>query len=265
MLLDVTTKQVVGLCRAVGLFIRQELQKVSNDDIQSKGLHDLVTYVDQTAEKRLKLELSKILPEAGFIAEESPEEKTSDRFNWIIDPLDGTTNFIHKIPTFAISIALMDKDEVILGVVYEIIRDECFYSWKGQKAMLNGNIITVSQNDDLDKSLWGTGFPYKDFSRFNNYLQVLNHLIKHTRGVRRIGTAATDLAYVACGRFDGFYEYGLSPWDVAAGAFLVQQAGGVVNDFNGGNNFIFGKEIVATSKALSKPFNDVVSQAFIND
>ncbi|MFA8449297.1 MAG: inositol monophosphatase [Bacteroidales bacterium] len=262
MLLDVTTKQVIGLCRGVGIFIRQELQKVSHKDVEIKGLHDLVTYVDKTAEDRLKKELSKILPEAGFVAEESPEEKRAEKYNWIVDPLDGTTNFIHKIPTFSISIALLDGEEVILGVVYEIIRDECFYSWKGAKAYMNETIINVTNTKKMDESLWGTGFPFRDFSRFDNYLEAFKYLIYNTRGVRRIGTAATDLAYVACGRFDGFFEYGLNPWDVSAGAFIVKQAGGKVSDFSGKSNFLFGKEIFASNPYLFDEFMEVLKKSF---
>ncbi|MFA8300628.1 MAG: inositol monophosphatase family protein [Hyphomicrobiales bacterium] len=263
MFLDIITKQVCGVCRGVGMFIRQESGRISKDDVEEKGVHDLVTYVDKTSEKRLKQELSSILPEAGFIAEESPNSKRADRYNWIIDPLDGTTNFIHGIPVFAISIALMDGDEVILGVVYEVIRDECFYAWKDSKAYLNGKAINVTPTTNIDNALFATGFPYTDFSKLSNYLEFFADLLVKSRGIRRLGSAATDLAYVACGRFDGFYEYGLSPWDVAAGSIIVKQAGGIVSDFSKQNNYIFGREIIATNEKLNNTFTSMIQQYFL--
>lgn len=260
--LDLITKQVCNLSRAVGLFILDELNKVKSKDIQSKGNHDFVTYVDKTAEKMIIKELSKIIPEAGFIAEESPELKTKKNYNWIIDPLDGTTNFIHNVPLFAISIALMHKDQMVSGVVYEVNQQECFYSWKGAEVYLNEKVVRTSKSSDLNQSLLATGFPYYDYSKLDEYLQLFKHFMQHTRGVRRLGSAAVDLAYVACGRFDGFYEYGLRPWDVAAGSFLIQQAGGQVTDFEGKNNYLFGKEIIASNSILHQDLLNTIAKFF---
>lgn len=156
--LKIITNQVCNLSRAVGKFIQDEAIKFQLSDIEHKGTHNLVTYVDKTAEERLITELSKLIPEAGFIAEESPQLEVKSEFNWIIDPLDGTTNFIHGIPIYCISIALEYKSEIIIGVVYEINKDECFYSWKGDKAYLNNKEIRVSQSSKLDDSLLATGF-----------------------------------------------------------------------------------------------------------
>ena len=260
--LNLITNQVCNLSRAIGAFIKEELTKFDQNDIQVKGEHDFVTYVDKTAESRIIDELSKIIPEAGFIAEESPEKKQKEQFNWVIDPLDGTTNFIHGIPLFCISIALMHKNEVISGVIYEINQDECFYAWQDSPAYLNTKEIKVSETHDLDNSLLATGFPYYDYSKLDPYLELFKDFMQHTRGVRRLGSAAADLAYVACGRFDGFYEYGLKPWDVAAGSLIIQQAGGVNMDFSGDKNYIFGKEIVSSNNNIQTEFINTIKKYF---
>ncbi len=252
--LELITKQVVNLCRAVGQFIQKEAEEFKNNDIEEKGIHNLVTYVDKESERILVKELSKILPEAGFIAEEDSSLDRSDNLNWVIDPLDGTTNFIHRVPLYAISIALLDKDEVIIGVILEINLNECFYAWKNSPAFLNGKEIRVSNTDKLDNSLLATGFPYYDYSLLDPYLDLFKDLMRTTRGVRRLGSAAVDLAYVACGRYDLFYEYGLQSWDVAAGSLIVKQAGGEVSDFKNLNNYIFGKQIIASNKLTHNEF-----------
>ncbi len=241
------------ICRTTGQFILSEKDKVRAADVELKSLNSLVSYVDKTAEQQLVDALRKLLPEAGFITEEDTPTEKSDHLNWVIDPLDGTTNFLHGIPVFAISVALMEKDEVILGVIYELGHKEMFTAWKGGGAYMNGKPIRVSANAEMSQSLMATGFPYYDFGRMESFLKLLAELFGKTRGVRRLGSAATDLAYVACGRFDGFFEYGLSPWDVAAGVVIVREAGGKVGDYSGGDNFIFGGEIIAGSAALYEP------------
>jgi myo-inositol-1(or 4)-monophosphatase len=260
--LELTAKQVVNLCRAVGVFIKKQAGKIGEDEVEYKGVHNLVTYVDKTAEKMLVGELEKIFPQAGYIAEEDSSLQRKERFNWIIDPLDGTTNFIHSLPVYSISVALADKEDIILGVVYEINLNEAFYAWKGSPAFLNGKQVKVSSTDNLDKSLIATGFPYSDYSLLDSYLELFKDLMKISRGVRRLGSAAVDLAYVAAGRFDLFYEYGLNPWDVAAGAFVVKQAGGNVTDFGNGTGFVFGKEIVASNGIIHNDFLNVLTKYF---
>ncbi len=260
--LEKITKQVVNLTKDVGVFIKQEVNNLNKEDIEEKGIHNLVTYVDKQSEKKLVNELEKILPKAGFIAEEDNTLVRSNNLNWVIDPLDGTTNFIHRIPLFAISIALMDGDEVILGVIYEINLKECFYAWKDSPAFLNGNIISVSNTTKLDNSLLATGFPYYDYSMLDQYIDLFKDLMRTSRGVRRLGSAAVDLAYVACGRFELFYEYGLQSWDVAAGALIVKQAGGQVTDFNGSNNYIFGKQLIASNKHTHNEFAKKINHYF---
>ncbi len=260
--LEIITKQVINLSKSVGVFIKQEVNQINKDDIEEKGIHNLVTYVDKQSEKLLINELRNILPEAGIIAEEDDTLEKSDKYNWVIDPLDGTTNFIHGIPIFAISIALMDGDEVVIGVVYEINLKECFYAWKGSPAFLNDKEIHVSTTNKLDNSLLATGFPYYDYSMLSSYLNLFKDLMQTTRGVRRLGSAAVDLAYVACGRVELFYEYGLQSWDVAAGTLIVKQAGGLITDFTGSNNYIFGKQIIASNKKTHKEFAKKIDYFF---
>ena len=239
--------KTIDLAKDVGTFIQAQSGKVTGDTIEVKGVHDFVTYVDKEAEQRLVQGLRGILPEAGFITEEDTDSTKGDQYTWIVDPLDGTTNFIHTIPCYAISIALMDGDEVALGIVYEVNMQECFYAWKGSKAYLNGNEIHVSDKKRLRDSLLITGFPNRDFARVDAYLKLFRHFMEETHGLRRFGSAAVDLAWVACGRGEAFYEYGLSSWDVAAGVLIVKQAGGIVCDFSGGDNYIFGPDIAASN------------------
>ena len=217
-----------------------------------------MSFVDKTAEKQLVDGFRIILPEAGYIAEEQTETIRGEKYNWVIDPLDGTTNFIHGLNPYAISVALMEDDEVVLGIVHEITRNETFYAREGSKAYLNNTEIKVSKANKVADSLIATGFPYYDYNRLPQFMNSLDYFMRNSHGLRRLGSAATDLAYVACGRFDAFYEYSLSPWDVAAGAFIVQQAGGKLADFSGKNNYIFGKEIIATNSNTFDEFLGVV-------
>ena len=251
--------QVVDLATTTGGFIRQQRKHFSFDRVETKGLHDFVSYVDKESELRIVEGLRQMLPTAGFIAEEGTGEQKPGGLNWIIDPLDGTTNFIHGLPPYAISIALMQGDAIILGVIYEVTLDECFYAWGNGKAYMNGKEIHVSDIDNVNDSLIATGFPYYDYNRIEPFMQSMEHFMRNSHGLRRLGSAATDLAYVACGRFEAFYEYSLQPWDVAAGAFIVEQAGGKVCDFQGGNNHIFGKEIIASNSKVFEPFLEVVT------
>lgn len=253
-------KKVVKISEKAGAFIREEKGKISAKNIETKSLNSLVTYVDKTAEKMIVDTLKEILPEAGFITEEGTETKQAETYNWIVDPLDGTTNFIHGLEPFAVSIALQKNKEIVAGVVYEVGKDECFHAYKDSPAYLNGKKIKVTETDKLANSLVATGFPYYDFSKNKQILESLEYFMKNSHGIRRLGSAATDLIYVACGRLDAFYEFGLSPWDVAAGAFIVQQAGGKVSDFNNGDNYIFGREIVASNNKVFNEFSDVINK-----
>ena len=238
-------QDVIVLVKETGEFIRQESRKFDHSKIEYKGKNDLVSYVDKEAEKRLVKGLSEILPGSGFVAEEGTSTHRSDIYNWIIDPLDGTTNFTHGLPVYAVSVALVKRGVLTLGVVYEINRDECFHAIKDQGAFLNHSPIKVSETKTLEKALLATGFPYYNFDQMQQYLTIINEFMQTTHGLRRMGSAAVDLVYTACGRFEGFFEYNLKAWDVAAGALIVQEAGGKVTDFKGGEDYLFGREIVA--------------------
>lgn len=255
--------KVCDLSRETGKFILNEKSKISADIIENKGMHDFVTYVDKTSEKKIIDGLKSYFPEAGFLAEENTVKQTNSEYTWVIDPLDGTTNYIHGLDPYAISIALMQKDEVLLGVVYVVSNDECFYAWKDSKAYLNGKEISVSKRKTVLDSLIAIGFPYYDYERIDAFLKSVDYFCHKSHGVRRLGSAATDLAYVACGRFEAFYEYSLHPWDVAAGVIIVKQAGGMVCDFKGGDDYIFGKEIIATNNFVFTEFVDLVKK-FMN-
>lgn len=256
------TQKVIDIAKKVGAFIRQESQSFNHEHIEYKGLNDLVSYVDKTAEVQLVIGLSKLIPSAGFVTEEKTINKVGEHYTWIIDPLDGTTNFIHGIPTFAISIALQLNDELVLGVIYEINRDECFYAWKNGGAYLNDCTIRTSKIPHLSNTLLATGFPYYDFRKQEPYLKLFQELMQKCHGLRRIGSAAVDLAYVACGRFDGYFEYNLNAWDVAAGIVIVKEAGGDIIDFSGGNQPIELREIVATNSHISAELLAIIKAYF---
>ena len=254
--------KVILITTEVGNFIRAESHTFDRDRIEYKGLHDMVSYVDKTAERDLVAGLARILPEAGFITEEETSTSLGEEYNWIIDPLDGTTNFIHGVPTFSISIALQFKDELVLGVVYEINRNECFSAWKNGGAYLNGTPISVSKAPTLENTLLATGFPFHEYSKMEKYINVLRILMQKCHGLRRIGSAAVDLAYVACGRFDGYFEYNLNSYDMAAGIVLVREAGGQTSDFRGGDNCFARREIIATNGRLTSELLDVLKNEF---
>ncbi len=247
--LELLTQQTIEIVRQAAAFIQQEAALFSRDKIEYKDLNNLVSYVDKEAEKLLVAGLSKILPEASYITEEGTTGLDPDptALNWIIDPLDGTTNFIHGIPVYCVSVGLARGKELLVGVIHEPSLNEVFYGWKGGGAWCNGKRLKVSNVGSLQESLIATGFPYYKFEKQKRYMALLELLMQKTHGIRRMGAAAVDLAYVAAGRFDGFYEYNLNSWDMAAGVLLIKEAGGTVTDFNGGDNYLFGGDIVAAS------------------
>ncbi len=260
--LELLTADVVTLAKRVGSFIRDEGQQFDASRIEYKGLNDLVSYVDKTAEEKIVEGLSVLLPEAGFVTEEKTINKKGEAYTWIVDPLDGTTNFIHGLPTYSVSIALQKDDDLILGVVYEINRDECFYAWKDGGAFLNSSPISVSVNEEFSKSLIATGFPYYDFEKLEKYINVFRDLTKVCHGLRRVGSAAADLAYVACGRYDAYFEYNLNSYDIAAGMVLVKEAGGKVINFSGGPETFNTREILAGNAALAEKVREVIVKYF---
>lgn len=242
-----------------GRFIMVESERFDISAAEMKGLNDFVTDVDKGAEKLIVERLGKLIPSAGFIVEENTSSARGGKYCWVVDPLDGTTNFIHGIHPFAVSIALIENDETIAGVVYEASGKETFTAWKGGGAWLNGKRIHVSSVSAPSRSFIATGFPYKDFSRLTQYLDCLSFLLKNTTGVRRMGSASIDLSYVACGRFDLFFEYGLNPWDIAAGKLLIREAGGIVSDFSGRQENVTGAEIIGANGAVYHELHKIIS------
>lgn len=254
-------KQVCLLAIEVGDYLREQRLGLGTVQSEAKGVHDYVTQFDKESERRIVERLRELLPASGFIAEEGTANREgNERFVWIVDPLDGTTNFIHGFHTTSVSIALCEFDElgkntITIGVVYELWAQECFYAYKGgEGAFLNGEPMSVSGVTSMNDALVATGFPYTNFAKMPQYMKYLEWTMRNTHGVRRFGSAAADLAYLACGRVDAFFEYGLKPYDVAAGAYIVEMAGGRVSDFLGCGNWLFGGEIVAAGAHLFPEF-----------
>lgn len=264
--MEINLKELCEKSRKVvleaGAFISSQVGEVAAAAIEEKDLNSLVSYVDKETEKLLIDGLSSLIPASVFFTEEETVERQEGEWRWIIDPLDGTTNFLHQLPVFSVSVALQHHGETVIGIVYEVNRDECFYAWKGGGAWMNDHRISVSQTPTLSASLLATGFPYYDYDRMQAYIEVLKFFMQHTRGLRRLGSAAVDLAYVACGRFDGFYEYSLNAWDVAAGVLLVKEAGGRVTDFKGGGDYLFGRELISSNEKLHEDLLKVIQQHF---
>lgn len=244
--------------REAAAYVRERHEQRAQLNVEAKGRQNFVTEVDKRAEEILVDGLSKVLPEAGFIAEEGTSEKRGATFNWVIDPIDGTTNFIHGVHPFAISVGLMEDREVVAGVVHEFGFNEFFYSWKGGGAWLNGKPIRVSEVERLEDALIATGFPYTDFRYMDQFMESIDYFMKNSHGLRRLGSAATDIAYVACGRYDGFYEYGLHAWDIAAGILLVREAGGKVSDFEGNGDVLFSEQVICSNRKSFAQFQETI-------
>lgn len=252
--------QVQNIARDAGSFIRTEGKRISSADVETKSVASLVTYVDKTAEANIVSALKELIPGSGFVAEEGTAEQNDSKFTWFVDPLDGTTNYIHGIAPHSVSIALQENEEFVLGVVYEVGADEMFYAWKNSPAYLNEKKIQVSKASKSVDTLIATGFPYYDFDRMEDYLEATKEIMQKTRGIRRLGSAAVDIAYIAAGRFNAFYEHALHAWDVAAGVFILKQAGGKTVDFNGGENWLFGGEIIAASDSYFDEFYEIINK-----
>lgn len=241
--------------------IRDYMKNRHQLNTELKGRHDLVTRADVEAEQRIIEVLRDRVPNDQILAEESAaEHKLTSARTWIIDPIDGTTNFAHGFPTFCISIALWEDMKPQAGLIYEINTGELYTATKGGGAFLNGQLIHVSDTEKPEEALLGTGFPYRDLELVDPYLQLFKCFMKETHGLRRPGSAAYDLACVATGRFDGFFEYALSPWDVAAGVLLIQEAGGQISDWTGGDEWLFGKRIVCGNAAMSAYMLDRITK-----
>src|SRR5438034_2760151 len=236
--------------RAGSIINRAALDGGSGLHVRSKRAKDFVTQVDQAAEQAIIEIARKAYPEHGFLAEESGASGEHAQFVWIIDPLDGTTNFIHGFPQYCVSIGIRQRGALTHAVIYDPARNELFTASKGRGAFLNDRRIRVSTLTKFGDALVGTGFPFKELERIELYTRQLQTMMKTCAGVRRAGAAALDLAYVACGRLDAFWELGLSPWDMAAGALLIQEAGGLVGDLDGDQGFLEKGDVCAASPKI---------------
>jgi len=219
-------------------------------NVRSKQAKDYVTQVDHAAEQAIIDIVKKAYPEHGFLAEESGAAGVDAEYVWVIDPIDGTTNFIHGFPQYCTSIGIQQRGMLTHAVVYDPVANELFTASKGRGAFLNDRRIRVTPLAKLGEALVGTGFPFKEVTRLDLYMRQLGTMMKTCSGVRRAGAAALDLAYVACGRLDAFWELGLSPWDMAAGALLIREAGGLVGDLNGDQTFLESGDIVAATPKI---------------
>lgn len=252
----------IRAARAAGNIIVRASDRIDRLDIIIKADNDFVTQIDQQAEKEIITILKNAYPDHSFLAEESGRHDGNE-YQWIIDPLDGTTNFLHGFPQYAVSIALKHRERLDQAVVYDPLRQELFTASRGAGAHLNDRRIRVSNRSSLEGALLGTGFPFKQQHHLQTYLQTLEALFPMTAGIRRPGSAALDLAYVAAGRLDGFWEIGLSTWDMAAGVLLILEAGGLVSDFSGDNQYLETGNIVAANpkvfKAMLQKIKPIVS------
>lgn len=247
-----TLNIAVRAARSAGNIIVRALEHIDRLNVQTKSENDFVTEVDKAAEQEIIRTIRKAYPSHGFLAEESGKQ-SGDDFVWIIDPLDGTTNYVHGFPQFAVSIALKHKQVLEQAVIYDPLRQELFTASRGRGAQLNDRRIRVTSRPGLKGALLGTGFPFKQQQYLDAYLAMFKDLFPKTAGIRRAGAASLDLAYVAAGRLDGFWEIGLNPWDMAAGALLIEEAGGFVCDFAGSNAYLETGNLIAANPKLLKP------------
>ena len=240
----------VKAARKAGSLITRASFDVDKLTVRRKRQNDFVSEVDHAAEDAIISILREAYPDHGILAEESGTRNEGAEYVWVIDPLDGTTNFLHGFPQYCVSIGLLHKGKPTQAVVYDPNRNELFTATKGVGAYLNDRRIRVSATDKLEDALMGTGFPFREVGHLDDYLRMFRNVTMATSGIRRPGAAALDLAWVACGRIDGFWEIGLSPWDMAAGALLVREAGGLIGDLDGNEGFLDTGRVVATNAKL---------------
>tara|TARA_B100000427_G_scaffold279881_1_gene250249 strand:- start:1136 stop:1897 length:762 start_codon:yes stop_codon:yes gene_type:complete len=248
----------IRAARAAGDSIVREMDRACDIPIEDKGKNDFVTEVDKNAEEIIISTIQKSYPDHAFLAEESGQRGESD-YLWVIDPLDGTTNFLHSFPHFAVSIALKQKGILNQAVVYDPLKQELFTATKGKGAQLNNRKIRVSSKKELDGALLGTGFPYSDEKAMLKFIESYKALFPKVAGIRRAGVASLDLAYVASGRLDGFWEFNLKPWDIAAGVLLIQEAGGISAELSGGLDYLESGNIISANPKLLKAMLKIVS------
>jgi myo-inositol-1(or 4)-monophosphatase len=247
---------------SAGKILMDNFGTIKPGDVREKNRNDFLTFVDETSEQEIITIIKDHFSDHTILAEESGYTEKNTPFRWIIDPLDGTKNYICNIPVFSISIALQYNSKTILGVVYDPIHDELFSAEIGKGAFRNSNSIKVNGQDDLGTSLLGTGFPFKYKPYLSKYLECFEDLFFYLSGVRRMGSAAIDLCYVASGRFEGFWEFGLSAWDMAAGSLIIEEAGGRVSDFWAGQNYLQNSYILATNGKIHDKILQIIQKHF---
>ena len=252
-----TINIAIKAARQAGSIITRASEDLESLTISNKGFNDFVSEVDLASEKEIIKVLKKAYPDHAFLGEESGLTHQADNI-WIIDPLDGTTNFLHGLPIYCISIALEQKGEITQAVIYDPNRNDLFTATKGQGAYLNQRRIRVSNKSKLKESIIGTGFPFRDFEYLPVYLKIFEELVRGTSGIRRPGSAALDLAYVAAGWFDGFFEINLSKWDIAAGGLIIREAGGIVSDFSEKDGWLESGNIVAANAKIYQPLMKII-------
>ena len=263
--LSILMPAVLEVSRETGTFIRSQVGKVTASDIEEKDRNSLVSYVDKHAETILVERLHRLLPEAGFITEEDTIVNTRAEYTWVIDPLDGTTNFLQQIPVFSVSVALAHEAVPILGCIVDVMQDQAFYAWQDGGAWLDGRPVRTSGKTHLSEAILATGFPYYSPENMGRLSDLFMRMVSASRGVRRLGSAALDLAYTATGRFDAFYETFLNSWDIAAGVILVREAGGHITDFDGGGDFILKGQVLATNRHLHEQLLSILLSASAGD
>jgi myo-inositol-1(or 4)-monophosphatase len=243
-------QHTIPIVQQAGAYILSEWGKVTQDHIQGKSDNSLVSYVDRNTEMLLVEKLSALLRESTFLTEEGTIENRESPLQWIIDPLDGTTNFLYGIPHFVVSVGLQVEGDLKVGVIFDPVRKETFTAFRGGGARLNGEIIRVSRTTELKDALLSAGLPCQGYEDMASFLRIQAYFMRHTQGLRRLGAAALDMAHLACGRFDGFFEYCIHPWDMAAGILLIEEAGGRVGDFQGKSDCLYSEEVLAATPAL---------------
>ncbi|MBX2816522.1 MAG: inositol monophosphatase [Saprospiraceae bacterium] len=239
-------------------FIATHFRKTTAEHIEFKDARSLVSFVDKGAEEILVKGLGALLPDATFITEEDVVENEHSALTWVIDPLDGTTNFLQGIPFFCVSVALRSDHDTLLGIVHDVVHGEVFETVLGQGALVQGAPMLISDHTSFSDAVIATGFPYDGDGKTSAYFGILREVQSHARGVRRLGSAALDLAYVAAGRLDGYYEYNLNAWDIAAGALMVQEAGGIMRGFRSDLDWIDGKSMIAGHSLLVQRLHDII-------
>ena len=256
--MDPLVNIAIDAARQAGDIIIHASKRLDTVTVNTKQQHDYVTEVDQQSEKLIIETIRKAYPHHAILGEESGHQPSEGNITWIIDPLDGTSNFVHGFPHYAVSIGIKEKNHLRAGVIYDPVRQDLFTATKGNGAMLNRQRLRIDPNKQIKTALLGTGFPFRNKEKLHAYIELFETIFSQCDGVRRAGSAALDLAYVAASRLDGFWEIGLHPWDIAAGALMIKEAGGLISDFSGGENYLANGQIIAGPSKVYKAMLKVI-------